>query len=146
MNETAERTSWKNYPIDNPKRITIDLRFTESQLLRLKKGLIPQQMEDKWFIFFENDWLYFHRSWTGFGVYKVQIVKSEDSYAINEFWAERNTEKYKNDVDDFDIDTLSFLIARGLLGIDVNSTYASKYIKTEEDSIKGWSNFGNLLF
>ena len=60
------------------------------QFLELKKGLIPQQMEDKWFIFYEDGWLHFHRSWTGFGNYKAQVVKEEDGYSINEFWAERN--------------------------------------------------------
>lgn len=32
---------------------------------RLKRGFVPVQMEHKWFIYFEGDWLRFHRSWTG---------------------------------------------------------------------------------
>lgn len=103
MDKVATRATWKNEPIDNPKRIEISLRFTDEQFLKLKRGLIPQQMEDKWFIFFENGWLYFHRSWTGFGHYKAGIVKEEEGYSINEFWAERNQEKYKNEDDNIDI-------------------------------------------
>lgn len=122
----ATNKTWKNAPLDNPKRIEIDLHFTMQQYSTLTRGLIPQQMEDKWFIYFESDWLYFHRSWTGYGIYKAQLLKVQDGYHIKEFYAERNQAKYKNENDKTDIDTFSVLIARGLLGIDVNQIYFSK--------------------
>lgn len=80
-------------------------------------------MEDKWFIFYENEWLYFHHSWTGNGLYKAQIIKERNSYYLKEFWAERNQEKYKNEDDNEDKQSISLLIARGLLGIDVSKIY-----------------------
>lgn len=146
MNKIATKTVWQNHPIDNPKRIDIDLQFTDKQFSKLSRGIIPQQMEDKWFIYFENDWLYFHRSWTGFGIYKAKLNKEKEGYSIKEFWAERNLEKYGNEDDKTDIENISFLIARGLLGIDVNQIYSNRNIKSETDTIKGWSNFGNMLF
>lgn len=146
MNETATKETWKNIPIDNPKRIDIDLLFTDKQFSKLKNGLIPQQMEDKWFIYYENGWLNFHRSWTGNGMYKAKLNKVTGGYTIKEFWAERNQEKYNNEDDNIDIETFSFLIARGLLGIDVNNIYSSRNIQSETDVLKGWSNFGNMLF
>jgi len=146
MNEIATKATWQNVPIDIPKRIDIDLHFTAKQFSKLIKGLIPQQMEDKWFIYYENDWLYFHRSWSGLGVYKTKLSKENNGYSINEFWAERNQEKYTNEDDNSDIETFSFLIARGLLGIDVRNIYSGRNINTEEDALKGWSKFGNMLF
>ena len=146
MKEIATKSSWQNHPIDNPKRIDIDLQFTAEQFSKLTYGLIPVEMEDKWFIFFENDWLYFHRSWTGFGFYKAQIIEQQEVYTINEFWAERNQEKYSNEDDKIDIEVFSFLIARGLLGIDVNQIYANQNIKSDSDAIKSWSMLGRMLF
>lgn len=146
MNETATKKNWKNIPIDTPKRIDIELLFTEKQFSKLTKGLIPQQMEDKWFIYYENEWLHFHRSRTGYGIYKAKINKITDGHSIREFWVERNQEKYKNEDDNSDIGTFSFLIARGLLGIDVSSIYSQINIKADTDAVKGWSNFGNMLF
>lgn len=146
MRETATKNSWKNYPIDNLKRIQIKLHFSEEQFLKLKNGLIPEEMEDKWFIYYENEWLYFHRSWTGIGIYKAQIIREQDYYSIKEFWSERNQEIYKNEEDKIDIETFSFLIARGLLGIDVSQIYSNHNIKSENDVLTGWSNFGNMLF
>jgi ADP-ribosylglycohydrolase len=55
-------------------------------------------------------------------------------------------DKYKNEDDNTDIETISFLIARGLLGIDVRKICADKHIPSETDCIKGWGNFGHLLF
>lgn len=146
MNEIATKDTWQHQPIDNPKRIVIDLHLTDKQFSKLTNGLIPQQKEDKWFIYYENEWLYFHRSWTGNGIYKAKLNKITDGYTIKEFWAERNQEKYNNEDDKTDIETFSFLIAGGLLGIDVNSIYSSRNIKTETDAVKGWRNFGNMLF
>lgn len=146
MKETATKKTWANYPIDNPKKIDIDLHFFNKQFLKLTKGLIPQEMEDKWFIYYENEWLYFHRSWTGYGIYKAKLNKEVVGYSIKEFWVERNKEKFENDDDNSDIETFTFLIARGLLGIDVRNIYSSRNIKSETDVVKGWSNFGNMLF
>jgi ADP-ribosyl-[dinitrogen reductase] hydrolase len=146
MNETATKETWNNIPIVNPKRIDIDLFFTDKQFSKLKNGLIPHQMEDKWFIYCENEWLYCHRSWTGNGIYKAKLNKVIDGYTIKEFWAERNQEHYQNEDDNTDINTFSFLMARGLLGIDVNNIYSSRNIQSETDALNGWSNFGNMLF
>jgi ADP-ribosylglycohydrolase len=103
-------------------------------------------MEDKRFIYYENEWLYFHRSWTGYGIYKAKIDKVTDGYIIRELWVERNKEKYNNEDDNADIETFLFLIARGLLEIDVRDIYLRKNIKSETDTIKSWSNFGSMLF
>ena len=146
MNEIATKTTWKNIPIDNPKEIVIDLYFTDKQFSKLTKGLIPQAMEDKWFIYFENDELYFHRSWTGFGIYKAKLKKEKKGFSIKEFWVERNQEKYQNEDENSDIENFSFLIARGLLGIDVREIYAKRNLHSEKDVVGGWSNFGNMLF
>ncbi|WP_396168917.1 ADP-ribosylglycohydrolase family protein [Flavobacterium sp.] len=146
MNEIATKITWLNLPIDNPKRIEIDLQFTEKLFSKLTNGLIPNQMEDKWFIYCENNWLHFHRSWTGFGIYKAPLIKQKNGYAIKEFWAERNQDKYNNKEDKTDIEQISFLIARGLLGIDANEIFVNQNIKSESDIIQGWSTFGNMLF
>lgn len=113
---------------------------------KLKNGLIPLQMEDKWFIYYDNEWLFFHRSWTGHGIYKAKINKVTDGYSIKEFWVERNLENYNNEDDEIDIENIVFLIARGLLGINVNKIYNTQNINSKTNLINGYSNFGNMLF
>jgi hypothetical protein len=144
-NEIATRETWENIPIDTSKKIFVELNFSQEQYTKMKRGLIPHEMEDKWFIFFENNWLYFHRSWTGYGIYKAEIKENNGRYCINEFFVERNKEKYKCENDNEDIDSFTFLIAWGLLNVDVREIFFKKNINNENETIKSWSNFGGLF-
>jgi len=141
----ATRKTWNNLPIDAPEKIIIELKFSQEQYNKIKRGLIPHEMEDKWFIFFEDNWLYFHRSWTGYGIYKAEIKKDNGNYCIYEFFVERNKEKYKCEDDNEDIDNFTFLIAWGLLDVDVREIFFRNNINNEKETIKSWSNFGNLF-
>ena len=146
MRKTATKDTWKNFPIDDPKRIKIDLHFDQEQFEIMKQGLIPKEMEDKWFIYYENRWFYFHRSWTGYGIYKAKVNQIHDGYTIKEFWAERNWDKYQNKNDDSDINTISHLIYGGLLDMDFSKVIQLLNLTSGEDALKKWSNFGSLLF
>jgi len=116
----AKRTDWNTTPIpartdpfDLRKRITIE------EYDRLRLGLIPEQMEDKWFIFVENDVIHFHRSWTGFCIYRVEIGRIGDQIVLRNGLVNRDPEQYENTDLDWDIDLLCFLIDRLLLDKDV---------------------------
>ena len=67
-------------------RMDLSMTFTKAQYKHLSRGLIPQQMEDKWFVFMESEWLYFHRSWTGKCMYMARIVPAGDGYELVEAW------------------------------------------------------------
>ena len=41
--------------------IALDRTYTAPEFERLKAGHIPEAMEDKWFVFYEEPWLYLHR-------------------------------------------------------------------------------------
>jgi hypothetical protein len=112
----ASRSSWKATLIVNPKKISIDVHFTADQFAIIRRGFIPQVMEDKWFIFYEDTQLYFHRAWTGAGIYQAQIIRGADGYAIRTFFAERNKKIYRNEDDDQDKECLKYLIANVLGG------------------------------
>jgi hypothetical protein len=146
----------KTQPIKNPKLINIAetapgvaLSFTEEQYQKLQEGLVPKAMEDKWYIYFENDCLYFHRSWTGFGVLRAEINKEDGEgegmkYSIKEFYAER--EGIKNGDDVFDLDVLTQLIYWGLLGIDTRDDFIQKHGTGEKGTMLTWSIFGRMFF
>jgi len=99
------------YPIDNPKKIDTDLYFSVNQYYRLTKGYFPPgDMSLRWVIYYENDWLYFIRSWTRFCIYKAKINKREKNYSITEFWVESNREKWFDNSDIEDIELFSCII------------------------------------
>ena len=70
----ATKTDWKT--LDFPTEVRTfeyNREFSEEELNLLKYGHIPREQEDKWFMYMENNIIYFHRSWTGFGIYKIDL-------------------------------------------------------------------------
>jgi hypothetical protein len=67
----ATRDSWKHEPFGEGVPIPYKATLLPAEFEQLKLGLIPEVMEDKWFIYFETPHLHLHRSWTGQPVYRV---------------------------------------------------------------------------
>jgi len=90
--------------------------FSCEEYERISWGCIPRDMDDRWFIYLEGEWLHLHRSWTGFCIYQVRLEAVGSSYRIAEAWVNRDREQYVGRSDDYDQAFLSFLIDRALLG------------------------------
>jgi hypothetical protein len=97
-------------------RLSIKREFTQEEYNRIALGLIPLSMDEKWFIFLENDWLYFHRSWTGACIYQLRLENHEGNYSVAEAWVNRDPNQYKCTDDAYDVALISFLIDNFLLG------------------------------
>ncbi len=62
----ATRDSWKREPPGGPfDRYPLDWAYDPEDLERIRWGLIPRAMEEKWVAYADGDELFFHRSWTG---------------------------------------------------------------------------------
>ena len=114
MDNIANRNSWKALSLPTQRaKLQLARTFTEQDYHRLEHGLIPKVMEDKWFIFMENDVLFFHRSWTGVCIYEVHF---DDQRTVAEVWVNRDREQYKETDDEYDRRLLTFIIDNLLLG------------------------------
>lgn len=93
----ANKDSWKNIdmPVENTY-LDVNIELDEQEIEILKKGHIPEAMEDHWFMYFDDNKLYIHRSWTGFCIYIVFINENGN---IEKVQVNRNIEQYNN-VDD----------------------------------------------
>jgi hypothetical protein len=120
MAPIASRASWKNLPLPDARtRIPYARSFDGDEHARVTRGLVPREMEDKWFIFHEAPWLFFHRSWTGIGIYAVRLRAEGQGSAVEEAWVNRDPEQYRATDDAHDAAILSFLVEALLLGRDV---------------------------
>ncbi len=108
----ATRNDWqKIVPLPPEKeRLEIELEYNSAEIEKIKKGFIPRQMEDKWFIFYEKNILYFHRSWTGYCIYEVHFEKYDDLYKSVKIYTNRNTDQHKNTDADYDQKLLVSLV------------------------------------
>lgn len=138
----VKRSEWKTSGFSTPQSIKAGFRFSETNAARLRFGLLPEQMEDKWFACFENGKLSLYRSWTGFKIYEAEICRRDAFYEITEITVERDPERHSNKDDDMDIDAFSFLVGRGMLGLNVEQPIKPD---NENDFLKGWSGFGRMI-
>ena len=110
----ATRESWKALPFDSLAPFAYHAKFTRDEYAILRRGLIPAAMEDKWFIFWEADSLFFHRSWTGHGVYRVDFQPSGDQFEAVQAFIATEGQQYQQSAYSYEAALLDFLI-RGLL-------------------------------
>jgi hypothetical protein len=96
-------------------QIPFERTFTDGEFQRLQLGFAPESMDDRWFIFLEDDWLHFARSWTGFCVFKIRLSPHKP-YEIAEAWANRDHRQYRSQGIPREIELLSSLIDKLLLG------------------------------
>ena len=74
--KVAERGDWKMNEMPAARDSFILKRsFTEEQMAALRRGNIPQEMEDKWFWYMEGNTLRAYRSWTGNYIFRVDFKR-----------------------------------------------------------------------
>lgn len=80
----ATKESWKRIPFASGVPIPFQETFLREEFDRVRKGLVPEVMEDKWFIYFEEPYLFLHRSWTGEPVYRLTLVADGEGASVAE--------------------------------------------------------------
>ena len=114
------KDSWKTLPAPEQREaLAYDAVFTDADGELLMQGLMPLEMEDKWFIYFADGWLYLHRSWTGALIYWLKLDGGPAGVRVTEAWVNRDPEQYLETDSGYDRIMLDFLIRRLLLGQDV---------------------------
>ena len=127
----ASRTSWKTLPPPQQREaLGFAAAFNDAETELLVLGLVPKDMEDKWFIYFEGPayrqqaspgpangqgWLLFHRSWTGACIYGVHLERSPGGARVVDSWVSRDPAQYKGTDVEYDRKLLRFLIDALLL-------------------------------
>ncbi|MEH2208810.1 MAG: hypothetical protein V7K53_32865 [Nostoc sp.] len=107
----AKRNDWKTELMPSvSKNITLEKVYSQEEFDRIAAGVIPEQMEDKWFIFYEAPWLYLHRSWTGFCIFKVRFEVVAENVKIAQVEVNRDPAQYSNTDDERDASMLAILL------------------------------------
>ena len=111
--EATTRDSWHCEALPT---LRADLGYTRAfdrlEAERAKLGLIPEAMEDKWFILFDDGWLLFYRSWTGFCIFGLELVATREGFRVGASWVSRDPEQYGGDSVDEERQLVADLIDR----------------------------------
>jgi ADP-ribosylglycohydrolase len=125
---------------DQRSTIELDQRYPPEELARIKLGLIPDQMEDKWFVYWQDETLFFHRSWTGICVYAVRFRCDDDGAAMVAADINRDPEECGTADDDDHAELIPYLI--DVLLLRRPATYPSAQSSDAEEALEQWSVVG----
>ncbi len=133
----VERSNWTTKPMPRLRsKIVCHRSYPDGEMEQMMRGVLPRQMEDKWFIFWEPNTLHFHRSWTGACVFRVKFPQLKSGWKLYEIAANRNQEQYSSS-DEYDSKHVPFLIDVVLL---------HKKVVTEDESpetaVELWHQIG----
>src|SRR4028118_704345 len=114
--EIARPDSWKTVArLATVASLPLNKTYTAEEFSLLARGLMPKEMEDKWFIFMQNNTLFFHRSWTGYCIFKVVFEQHDERYVVREAFVNRDPKKYNSSDSNYETALLSRLIDSLLL-------------------------------
>jgi hypothetical protein len=107
---------WTHPPLPAVREpLGFEATYTIDEAERIQLGLTSEEMEDKWHIYFEADWLKFHRSWTGVYLYALRFEPSAAGVRVVESWVNRDPEQYRSTDTTYDRKLIGFLIDAFLL-------------------------------
>ena len=137
----ARPYDWKTTSLPEKHTIiSLNRQFSAQEMKQIYVGLTPEQMEDKWFIYWSGDSLYFHRSWTGYCVYIVKFIEEGGKSTMFEAYVNRDPDQYSATNDVRDAKMISFLIDILLLKRD--SVFPDDELSPEISAVKLWSKIG----
>ena len=148
----ALQSNWTNHSLP-AKRVELSLKHTysQSEMDSIRNGVIPGQMEDKWFIYFADDALHFHRSWTGVCIYIARFARPAQSTQTpgEQSWqlvsAEINADEthYTLQEPRYEASMIYFLI--DVLLLHRPAAYPESNSAPDTQSIEMWSTIGRAM-
>lgn len=123
--------------------IRLDHTFTADEMMRIQTGVVPEEMEDKWFIYWKEGTLFFHRSWTGACIYEVFFETGGDVNRIRQAVINRDPDQYAETRDEEDARRVYYLIDMLLLKRD--AVFPDDNQAEEDSALAEWSWIGRAM-
>lgn len=103
-------------PLSRPARVRVHWTLGAEDLQRLTAGSFAEQMEDKWHVYLDEGTLHCQRSWTGYEIYRFDLIHDGDGAKVQEFLYETDRFVYSSGRTEEETETLRNLL-RGRLGV-----------------------------
>ena len=124
----AIKSDWELHRMPRTRtHFDLGVEITDEEFETLAWGHIPEEMEDHWFMYFDGEAFCFHRSWSGFCIYRVYVKRSEDpgnrgGYVLHRVTANRSKKQYGEENDERDA-VLALILIGQALGKDVGALW-----------------------
>src|SRR2546423_9860669 len=74
--------------------------WTDAEWAKISHGHTSQDMDDKWNVVVDRNWVHFHRSWTGHGIYDLRFSQVAGGWQIVEAQVCGDRSWYRRDATD----------------------------------------------
>lgn len=102
------KNDWEISPMpEKTCQFKIKRKFSEEAIKRLRKGHLPEDMEDRWFYYYEDGKMYYHRSWSGNCIFIVEFNFKSNKHIVT---VNRDENQYANTDIDEDIELINELL------------------------------------
>jgi hypothetical protein len=146
MSDTSMmRSVWALMPMP-PERahLAVGRRFSAADMDRIRQGVLPRDMDDRWLMFFAHNRLHVHQSWVGTCIYIAHFQPQGEQYVLVFAEVNRNDAQYAEKDDTYDRKKLLFLIDVLLLGCRVPVPEgAYGYVPPEVQALERWKATGH---
>lgn len=108
---TAVASDWQTHRM--PRRhvvLRLSFELDEEQVNAIRLGYIPEEMEEKWFWYFDDNVLYQHRSWTGHLIDQVFFEPAGSGLRATHAKVNRSPKQYSNTDDAYDITRIEEMV------------------------------------
>jgi O-acetyl-ADP-ribose deacetylase len=104
-------------PLSKPQAIPPPARrWSDAEWRRIQLGHRSGEMEDKWNAFVDGRRLFFHRSWTGYGIYEADFAPDGEDWVMTAARVTGDRDVYARSTDGYETLMLEALIDGKLLG------------------------------
>ncbi|MEO3402367.1 hypothetical protein AAFN85_00590 [Mucilaginibacter sp. CAU 1740] len=109
--DPVNENDWKTMPLpEQQEGLALNRTLSDEESKYLLPGHRPRDMDDRWFIYIKDQWMYFHRSWTGVCIFKIRLILANGKYTLTEGFVNRDPEQFKSTSVEADVDMLNRVI------------------------------------
>lgn len=106
------KSAWKTKPLPSQRRNLGYERFLlDEDAEKLLSGFRPRGMDDRWFVYSEDGWVHFVRSWTGHHIFGLKLHPTSAGGAkVIESWANDDPREFNSPGDEENRRTIDGLL------------------------------------
>lgn len=96
--KTATLNDWKTESMPNNSEdvseVTMNFMIPSEPMKIIQKGHIPESQEDHWFMYCDEEYIRYFRSWTGMCSFEAHYIKEGEDYLIDKLRINRNLAEF----------------------------------------------------
>jgi len=97
MKDSVRKSDWRIVEMPETYEVAkIDRSLSEQEYQALICGFTPRDMDDRWFLYVQDNWVYLHRSWTGHCIFKLKLEISSGKVMLTDIHINRDPDQYRS--------------------------------------------------